>query len=115
MNDENKTENTKKTVTEEIEGVGNQIMERVQDLVRQGNVRRLIIKTADDKVIVDTTLTLGAVGGGILGFTLGLPLMVVATLAAVVARVKVEVIREITEEDVQVGKKKVEIKDTSVE
>lgn len=110
MSDENNTSN-KKTVTEEIEGVGNQILERVQDLVRQGNVRRLIVKTADNKVIIDTTLTLGAVAGGVIGLTLGLPVMVVAALAATVARVKVEVVREITEEDVKTNKKKVEIKD----
>jgi len=108
MTDENKS--TKKTVTEEIEGVGNQVLERVQELVRQGNVRRLIIKTADNKVIIDTTLTLGAVASSVIGLTLGLPLMVVTALAATVARVKVEIVREITDEDVKTNKKKVEIK-----
>lgn len=114
MTDENKNDDsksTKRTVTEEIEGVGNQVLERVQDLVRQGNVRRLIIKTADNKVIIDTTLTLGAVAGGVIGLALGIPAMVIATLAATVARVKIEVVREITEEDVKTNKKKVEIKD----
>lgn len=110
MSDENKDTN-KKTVTEEIEGVGNQLLERLQELVRQGNVRRLIVKTADNKVIIDTTLTLGAVAGGVIGLTLGIPAMIVATLAATVARVKIEVVREITEEDVKSNKKKVEIKD----
>ncbi len=107
-NNENKT--AKKTVTEEIEGVGGQVLERVQDLVRQGNVRRLIVKTADNKVIVDTTLTLGAVAGGVIGLTLGPIAMVIGALAATVARVKIEVIREITDEDVKTNKKKVEIK-----
>lgn len=110
MSDEKNT--TKKTtISEEFEGVGNQILERVQELIRQGNIRRLVIKTADDKVIIDTTLTVGAAAGGVLGFALGLPLVVVATLAAIVARVKVQIIREITEEDVRDNKKKVEIKD----
>ncbi|MCU0474669.1 MAG: DUF4342 domain-containing protein [Anaerolineae bacterium] len=111
MSDENKsTDNKKKTVSEEIEGVGNQVVERVQDVIRQGNVRRLIVKTADDKVIIDTTLTLGAAAGGVLGLMLGWPILVITTLAAIVARVKVEIIREVTDEDVK-AKKKVEIND----
>lgn len=105
MSDENKTTNTKKTVTEEIEGVGSQLVERVQDVIRQGNVRRLVVKTADDKVIIDTTLTLGAAAGGVIGLMLGWPILVITTLAAIVARVKVEIIREVTDEDVKTKKK----------
>lgn len=111
MNDENK--NTSKTVTEEIEGVGNQVVERLQDVLRQGNVRRLIVKSADDKIIIDTTLTLGAVAGGLIGLMTGPIGLIIAALGATIARLKIEVIREITDTDVQQGgsKSKVEIKD----
>jgi hypothetical protein len=111
MNDENK--NTGKTVTEEIEGIGNQVVDRVQDLLRQGNVRRLIVKSADDKIIIDTTLTLGAVAGGLIGLMTGPIGLIIAALGATIARLKIEVIREITDTDIQQGgsKSKVEIKD----
>lgn len=111
MTDEKNKES--RTITEEIEGVGNQVMERVQDLIHQGNVRRLIIKTADDRVLVDTTLTLGAIAGTVLGLMTGPFGAIVAAVGATVARLKVEIVREITDEDVTDGgkKAKIEIKD----
>lgn len=111
MSDEKKKEG--RTITEEIEGVGNQIIEQVQDLVRQGNVRRLIVKTADDRVLLDTTLTVGAVAGTVLGLMMGPMLALLATIGATFARLKVEIVREISDEDVSDGgkKAKIEIKD----
>lgn len=110
MTDENKKEG--RTVSEELEGVGNQIAERVQDLLHQGNIRRLIIKTSDDRVLLDTTLTVGAVTSTVFGlmFPIG---AVLATIGATFARLKIEVVREITDGDVSTGgkKSKIEIKD----
>jgi hypothetical protein len=102
-----------RTVTEELEGVGNQVIERVQELIRQGNVRRLIIKTADDRVLIDTTLTVGAIAGTVLGLMTGPFAAIIAAVGATFARLKIEVVREIMEEDVQIGgkKAKIEIKD----
>src|SRR5688500_20323944 len=102
-----------RTVTEELEGVGNQVIERVQELIRQGNVRRLIIKTADDRVLIDTTLIVGAIAGPVLGLMTGPFAAIIAAVGATVARLKIEVVREIMEEDVQIGgkKAKIEIKD----
>ena len=41
-----------KTFTEELEVAGSQLVERVQELVKEGNVRKLVIRTADDKELL---------------------------------------------------------------
>lgn len=102
-----------RTISEELEGVGNQVIERVQELIRQGNVRRLIIKTADDRVLLDTTLTVGAIAGTVLGLMTGPFAAIIAAVGATVARLKIEIVREISDDDVASGgkKSKIEIKD----
>ncbi len=98
----------KRTVTEEFEIASSQLVERIQDVVREGNVRRVIIKTADDRVLMDTTLTVGAIAGGALALVYW-PLAAVAAIAAMVARVKVEIVREISDDDMADGKSRIEI------
>lgn len=84
----------KRTFTEEIEVAGNQVVERVQELVKEGNVRRLIIRNPDDKVLLEMPLTVGAVAGG--AIALAAPwLAALGAFAALVARVKIEIVREI--------------------
>jgi hypothetical protein len=51
-----------KTSTEEFKVKGEEILGKVKELVRQGNVRRISIKAEDGKPIVDIPLTLGVVG-----------------------------------------------------
>jgi hypothetical protein len=90
------TESTteKRTFSEEIEVAGNQVVERVQELVKEGNVRRLIIRNPDDKILLEMPLTVGAVAGGVIA--LATPwLAALGAFAALVARVKIEIIREI--------------------
>jgi hypothetical protein len=112
---EETVENAKRTITEELEVAGGQVVERVQDLVKQGNVRRIIIRTADDKVLLETSLTIGAVAGGLLALTpLGLPLAVLGAIAAVASKVKIEIIREVSDEtetivETKTTKKKIDI------
>jgi hypothetical protein len=52
----------KKTRTEEFQVQGEEIIAKVKELVRQGNIRRISIKSEDGKPIVDIPLTLGVVG-----------------------------------------------------
>jgi hypothetical protein len=100
----------KKTVTEELEIAGGQLVEKVKELVKQGNARRLIIRTNTGRVLLDTPLTVGAGLGGALALVGGLPLAAVAAIAAAFARVRVEIIREVGDGDVVEVKKQVEIK-----
>ncbi|RIK37395.1 MAG: hypothetical protein DCC55_24470 [Chloroflexi bacterium] len=88
MKDETKT----RTWMEEIEVAGSQLVERVKELVAEGNVRRLILRTQDDKLILEIPLTAGAVVGGVV--TLFAPLLAaLGALAALLARVKVQIER----------------------
>jgi hypothetical protein len=111
MTNQTPNNDEKNTFSEEIEVAGNQLVDRVQDIVRQGNIRRLIIRSADDRVLLETTLTVGVAAGGALAIVGGLPLAVLATIAAAVSRVKIEIIREVADGDVleDSSKSKVEI------
>jgi len=80
------------TWIEEIEVAGNQLVERVKELIAEGNVRRVIIRTSEDKPILEIPLTAGAVVGGVV--TLFVPLVAaLGALAALIARVKVQIVR----------------------
>ncbi len=77
---------------EEIEVAGDQLMARVKELIAEGNVRRLIIRSSEGKVMLELPLTAGiAVGGAVTVFA---PLLIaLGALAALVAHVKVEIVR----------------------
>ncbi|MEQ8674758.1 MAG: DUF4342 domain-containing protein [Aggregatilineales bacterium] len=115
MSDENQTNETngKRTISEELEVAGNQLVDRVKEIVQQGNVRRVVIKTADDRELLNTTLTVGTLAGGAFALLGGLPFALLGVIAATVARVKIEIIRELNDGDVlpDDGKRKIEISD----
>jgi hypothetical protein len=74
----------------EINRVGDQAKERLRALVEEGNRRRLIVRTEGGEPLVQVPLTLGVIVGGIV--TLVAPVLaVVGAIAALVARVKVDV------------------------
>jgi hypothetical protein len=81
-----------KTFTEEIEVTGQQLLETVNRLIAEGNVRKLNIKSESGDVFLSVPLTGGAVAGGIL--VLGAPwLALIAGVAGLLAKVKLEVVR----------------------
>ena len=51
-----------KTFSEEIQTTGEQLVAKVKELVREGNVRRIIVKDDEGKTLVEVPLTLGVVG-----------------------------------------------------
>ncbi len=75
-----------KTRTEEFQVQGEEIIAKVKELVRQGNIRRISIKSEDGKPIVDIPLTLGVVGALLLPQFAAL-----GAVAALVARCTVTV------------------------
>ena len=82
----------KRTVIEEILLTGEELIHRVRKLVEKGNVRRIIIKTTSGKVLLELPLTPAVAVGGT--FVIVAPLLaVLGTLAALVAEVKVEIVR----------------------
>ena len=87
----------KRTFTEEIEIMGNQLIEQVKELLAEGNVRQLRIKTSDGDIVLETPLTFSVVAGG--AVALAAPwLAILGAIAAFVTHVKVEIIREIDDE-----------------
>jgi hypothetical protein len=51
-----------KVRTEEIQAQGEELVGKIKELVRQGNIRRVSIKNEEGKTLVDIPLTLGVVG-----------------------------------------------------
>jgi DNA-binding Lrp family transcriptional regulator len=80
-------------INEQLEIAGSQLVDRVKELIEQGNVRRLIIRNPDDRILLEIPLTIGVVAGSALA--LFMPVWAaLGAMAALVARVKVEVVRE---------------------
>jgi hypothetical protein len=87
------TEQARRTWVEQIEVAGGQLIDRVKELAQEGNTKRVIIRTQDGRELMAVPLTVGVVAGGILTF--GAPLLAaLGALAALVSRVKLDVIRE---------------------
>lgn len=89
----NKKENKEEhTWIEEIEIAGSELVERVKELVREGNVRRLIIRNSSGELLMEIPLTAGVAVGGVV--TIIAPLLAaLGAMAALLAKVKVEVVR----------------------
>jgi hypothetical protein len=90
MSDE--PERRERTWSEEIVVAGGELVERVKQLVREGNVRRLVVRKASGEVLLEIPLTAGvAVGGAV---TLLAPVLAaLGALAALLTEVKLEVVR----------------------
>ena len=78
--------------TEQIEIAASELVERTQELIKEGNVRRLIIRNQEDEVLLEVPLTAGVAMGGVV--TLVAPVLAaLGALAALLTHVKVEIIR----------------------
>jgi hypothetical protein len=73
---------------EEFKVKSEEVIGKVKELMHEGNVRKLIIKDEDGKVYLEIPVTLGLIGA-IIAPTLA----AVGALAAMVAHLKIEVIR----------------------
>ena len=58
--------------TEEFRVNGEELLAKIKQLIHEGNIRRIIIKDKDGKILIEFPLTIGVVG-----------LVLVPTLAAV--------------------------------
>jgi hypothetical protein len=96
MGEEQKKE--ERTWTEEIEVAGRELVDRVRELIEQGNVRRLIIRKPTGEVLVELPLTTGVVVGGVI--TIFTPVLAaLGAMAALLVKVKIEVVRVEGEEE----------------
>ena len=81
-----------KSVTEKVTLTGAQLVEYVKDIIAAGNVRRLIIRKANDEVLLEIPLTAGVAVGGALT-AMAPVLAALGAMAALVKQVKVEIVR----------------------
>ena len=86
------------TWTEQIEIAGSELVDRTKELIAEGNVRRLIIRTPDDDKLLEVPLTTGVAAGGVV--TLLAPVLAaLGAMAALLARVRVEIVRTEQEDE----------------
>jgi hypothetical protein len=74
--------------TETIKVEGGQIIDRVKELIHEGNVRRIVIKQ-DEDVVVEFPLTVGVIGA-----VIAPPLAAIGAAAALMTNCTIEVERE---------------------
>jgi len=80
--------------TEEVEVAGSKLVEEITKLVSEGNVRKLRIRSANDDMVIEVPLTGSVVVGGVV--MLAAPwLAILGGLAGVLAKVKIEVVRDV--------------------
>lgn len=91
-------ENKKRTFVEEMEVAGSELLDRIKELMKEGNARRVTIRSSDGTELMTVPLTVGVVAGGLI--TIAAPLLAaLGALAALVTRCKLEVVREVEESE----------------
>ena len=77
---------TEQVHTEEHKVAGDRLVERIKELVRQGNIRRVIVKNDEGKTLLEIPLTIGVVGAVLLPVWVAL-----GAIAALAAQYTIEV------------------------
>lgn len=91
-------ETSKNETTERIEVEGPNLVGKVKELAAETRVKRLRIIEPDGDVAVDIPLSVGAIAGG--AVVLAAPaLAAIGAIAALVSRVRIEVVRETESEN----------------
>lgn len=89
-NDSKKTQHDGKTFEETFKVSGEELLGKVKGLIKEGNIRRLIIKDNKGKTIIEFPLTVGVV------ITVLLPVLAaVGALAALITECSITVVREV--------------------
>lgn len=73
---------------EEFKVKGEELIAKVKELIHEGNVRRIIIKDEEGKTYLEIPVTIGVIGA-----IFAPVLAAVGAIAAMVANLKIEVIR----------------------
>jgi len=56
---------TGKTRTEEFKVAGGEIINKIKELIHQGNIRRIILKDEEGKTFLEIPLTVGLIGAAV--------------------------------------------------
>jgi hypothetical protein len=88
-----KTDRARKTMTEEIQVAGSELLDRIRTLLSEGRVRHIRVKSPTGELYFELPLAVGVLGGAALA--VASPWLAMAgSLAGLVASVKIEVVRE---------------------
>ena len=96
------------TTVEQIEMAGNELVDRVKELIEEGNVRRLVIRNAEKEVLLVVPLTETVVAGGAM-LVFAPIIAAVGALAAFLAKVKLEIVRVDEDKAKNDSKQKVDV------
>jgi len=82
-------EKQERKTTEEFRVDGGEVIDKVKELIHQGNIRRITLKNEEGKTLIEIPLTLGIVGAAFLPV-----LAAIGAIAALAARLTIVVERE---------------------
>lgn len=74
---------------EEFKVNGEELLSKVKELIREGNIRRIIVKDKEGKTLIELPLTIGVVGAALAPI-----LAAVGAIAALVTECSIVVVRE---------------------
>ena len=83
--------NQQSSRTQEFTIDGDQVVAKVKELIREGNVRRIIIKSDDGRTMLEVPLTIGIIGAALMPV-----LAAIGAAAALATRCTIVVEREET-------------------
>jgi hypothetical protein len=75
--------------TEEFRVNGEELLAKIKELLHEGNIRRIIIKDKDGKVLIEFPLTFGVVG-----MVLAPTLAAVGAIAALISEATIVVVKD---------------------
>ena len=87
-----KKKKTKKTRSEEFRLSGGEIINKIKELIHEGNIRRIILKNEEGKVFMEIPLTIGLVGAALVPIwaAIGAIAAIVSKLTIIVEKVEEE-------------------------
>jgi hypothetical protein len=87
------TEPSGRNFGQDVEMAADRVSRIAQQALKEGNSRRLTIRTKEGQILVDTSLTIGAAAGGLLAF-FSIPLTIIVTVVALITQLKFEISHE---------------------
>ncbi|MEZ2225877.1 MULTISPECIES: DUF4342 domain-containing protein [unclassified Microcoleus] len=77
-----------KVTVEELKINGDDLVAKVKELIHEGNIRRIIIKNEEGRILIEVPLTVGVVGG-VIGAALFPVIAAVGAIGALVAHMTI--------------------------
>ena len=89
------TEKDNRSISEEITVRGTELVDKVKELIQQGNVRRLVVRRSGGETLIEIPLTAGVGVAGLV--TLMAPVLAaLGAMAALIADFRVQIERDET-------------------